>query len=75
MNTHTGLKPYKCEICHESFTQAGKLSMHKKYVHYNKEKLRPIFKITKVIRPHKRLVNKAENQLPYKIIKPKVIKP
>ncbi|XP_072169390.1 uncharacterized protein [Diadema setosum] len=32
-NTHTGTKPYKCEICPKAFGTSGELGRHMKYMH------------------------------------------
>ncbi len=33
LNTHTGTKPYKCEVCDKAFGTSGELGRHMKYIH------------------------------------------
>lgn len=33
INTHTGTKPYKCELCTKAFGTSGELGRHMKYIH------------------------------------------
>ncbi|XP_022083889.1 uncharacterized protein LOC110975605 [Acanthaster planci] len=33
LNTHSGTKPYKCELCEKAFGTSGELGRHMKYMH------------------------------------------
>ena len=35
MAVHTGMRPFRCPVCHGSFTQKGTLVRHLKLLHHN----------------------------------------